>query len=930
MPIIDVIAGGQHIRALVDTGCSRSVVAPWVCAARGDVAPVGAVNGHDVTCIGSAIIPIVVDSVTSMVDCVVAEEMLDGIDACLGVDFIDKLGGLVYSNGGVCFPHAKQVVAAAVNEPEPNLLRIDDTDFVATFDGKRWVVKWCWRDGKPPELVNTVQLYKSTQTEKTQVAFNQEIDRWISKGWLKECTNQVEVKGVIPLMAVVQANKDKVRPVMDYREVNEYVENHPGMDAAVCNETLRRWRKLPGPLKMVDLKSAYLQVHVDESLWPYQRVVHEGKVYCLTRLGFGLNCAPKIMSKILQTVLAQDDKVKSGTDSYIDDIIVNENEVSVTDVVVHLAKFGLEAKHPEDLDGGRVLGLSLLRSGEGNLEFRRGNEVPSPSAVEVVNGLTRRRLFSICGQLVGHYPVCGWLHVACSFVKRESEGDRWDDPIGERAAGMMREVLARVSLEDPVRGQFHVDNCRRGRVWCDASSIALGVAVEIGGQVVEDAAWLRKRDDHSHINLAELDAVVKGLNLATQWGLIQIELLTDSVTVQRWLTTVLEDNCRIRVSGMSEVLVKRRLSLVSDVVRECGLVVKVSHVSSEMNKADKLTRVSRRWLREPVTDVSCASLAERLHGQHHFGVDRTLYLAKLVDPDVNVGEVKAVVRRCGECRSVDPAPARHVPGSVGVEECWSRLALDVTHYRGKSYLTMIDCGPSRFALWREVRSENAVDVSFHMEQVFRERGPPDEVLMDNSTAFRSFRVAELCREWNVNRRFRAAYRPEGNSIVERSHRTIKRMAARSDASPLKMVFWYNLAAKDGLDGDTAPCQMVHGYSWRHPEVVRARDEREELIDHPYRVGDGVLVKPPDGRCSSHWSRGRVSRLVSANNVEVDGVPRHVLDIRRLFVEEDDDDDDGEAGATDAPHEQAPPEMPHELRRPTRARRPPVWHQDYEM
>ena len=32
-----------------------------------------------------------------------------------------------------------------------------------------------------------------------------------------------------------------------------------------------------------------------------------------------------------------------------------------------------------------------------------------------------------------------------------------------------------------------------GVVWCDASSIATGVLLEIGGVVAEDAAWLRKK-----------------------------------------------------------------------------------------------------------------------------------------------------------------------------------------------------------------------------------------------------------------------------------------------------------------------------------------------------------------------------------------------------------------------------------------------------
>ena len=61
-----------------------------------------------------------------------------------------------------------------------------------------------------------------------------------------------------------------------------------------------------------------------------------------------------------------------------------------------------------------------------------------------------------------------------------------------------------------------VSNSRSGTVWCDASSIALGVVLEIDGNSVEDAAWLRKKDDFAHINLAELNAVLKGINGESQ------------------------------------------------------------------------------------------------------------------------------------------------------------------------------------------------------------------------------------------------------------------------------------------------------------------------------------------------------------------------------------------------------------------------------
>ena len=121
--------------------------------------------------------------------------------------------------------------------------------------------------------------------------------------------------------------------------------------------------------------------------------------------------------------------------------------------------------------------------------FGRGNELPQ---VERDERLTRRRLFSICGQLVGHYPVGGWLRVACSFVKRESDEEKWEDWIGERAQGLVREILERVRGSDPVRGSWHAGGGSEGKVWCDASSLALGAVLEIEGKVVEDMAWLRK------------------------------------------------------------------------------------------------------------------------------------------------------------------------------------------------------------------------------------------------------------------------------------------------------------------------------------------------------------------------------------------------------------------------------------------------------
>ena len=60
-----------------------------------------------------------------------------------------------------------------------------------------------------------------------------------------------------------------------------------------------------------------------------------------------------------------------------------------------------------------------------------------------------------------------------------------------------------------------------------------------------------------------------------------------------------------------------------------------------------------------------------------------------------------------------------------------------------------------------------------------------QLLLDNSASFTSSRMKDFCQKWKVKLIFRGAYRLSGTWIVEKNHRTIKRMAARSGGeSPL--------------------------------------------------------------------------------------------------------------------------------------------------
>ena len=89
----------------------------------------------------------------------------------------------------------------------------------------------------------------------------------------------------------------------------------------------------------------------------------------------------------------------------------------------------------------------------------------------------------------------------------------------------------------------------------DASSLATSMVLEKCGDILEDACWLHLTNNIQNINLAELDTMVKGLNLALQWQTRTVHLHTDSLCVYHWLTDALTRRAQVRTKAAKEMLV---------------------------------------------------------------------------------------------------------------------------------------------------------------------------------------------------------------------------------------------------------------------------------------------------------------------------------------------------------------------------------------
>jgi len=204
----------------------------------------------------------------------------------LGMDAIRRLGGVIIGPDGehIAFGHerfsAARVGAAggshgmcmtaigrAQPPGQPSEVTLEDDDYLVTFRHGIWTVKWRWRATETPCLYNNVASFE--MTEEMRGDYEAEVDDWIRRGWLVPFDG--ETTGLIPLMAVMQHSEGKVRPVLDYRELNQYVSSHTA-SSDVCAAKLRTWRQLGENLSIINLRKAYLQLHIDRSLWKYQVV----------------------------------------------------------------------------------------------------------------------------------------------------------------------------------------------------------------------------------------------------------------------------------------------------------------------------------------------------------------------------------------------------------------------------------------------------------------------------------------------------------------------------------------------------------------------------------------------------------------------------------------------------------------------------------
>ena len=141
LPLIEAVVNGKKCVALVDSGCSWSLVTGLVCNLWSRQALyVLTVDSKTLCGNGIGTVTLTVDNVSPVkADVLVVDSLLLGFDILIGIDIIRMLGG-------VCIDQSSDAIFSRTEPCACGVIRIDEPDFSAKFieQTRALTASWKW------------------------------------------------------------------------------------------------------------------------------------------------------------------------------------------------------------------------------------------------------------------------------------------------------------------------------------------------------------------------------------------------------------------------------------------------------------------------------------------------------------------------------------------------------------------------------------------------------------------------------------------------------------------------------------------------------------------------------------------------------------------------------------------------------------------
>ena len=158
---------------------------------------------------------------------------------------------------------------------------------------------------------------------------------------------------------------------------------------------------------------------------------------------------------------------------------------------------------------------------------------------------------------------------------------------------------------------------------------------------------------------------------------------------------------------------------------------------------------------------------------------------------------------------------------------WTKLATDIFHYEGESYLLLVDC-TSQFPIVCKLNSMTAQHVINHFKLIFSEYGWPDTLVSDNGPCYASEVFTKIMQEYNVNHITSSPRYPQSNGLAERFLQIVKNLfhKAREEGTDLHkaLMISKNTPLSSNLQ---SPMQMLQSRAVRS-QLSMSNAARQQL------------------------------------------------------------------------------------------------------
>ena len=179
-----------------------------------------------------------------------------------------------------------------------------------------------------------------------------------------------------------------------------------------------------------------------------------------------------------------------------------------------------------------------------------------------------------------------------------------------------------------------------------------------------------------------------------------------------------------------------------------------------------------------ILDKNNEAILKLIHAGH-LGLNKCKLHAKetVYWPGLN-DQLEKLVLNCELCLKYSHSKCKHEPSLCLGQEVplypWTKLATDIFHFEGASYLLVVGY-TSSFPVVCKLTSMTGQHITAQCKLIFSEYGWPETLISDNGPCYTSEVFTNLMREYNVNHITSSPYYPQSNGLAEKYVQLIKNL-----------------------------------------------------------------------------------------------------------------------------------------------------------